>query len=100
MNQEIYADGVGNINVTGNIVRIDLMALQPQLKSENGKPVFTTNQRIVMPLEGFVQALALQQNIVQQLIEAGVLKVNAPAAEVAATANVAPETESDEQDVK
>ncbi|MCE5287578.1 MAG: hypothetical protein LLG02_17295 [Pelosinus sp.] len=30
-----------------------------------------------MPLEGFVQAIALQQNILQQLIENGVLKVDA-----------------------
>lgn len=30
-----------------------------------------------MPLEGFVQALATQQDIVKQLIEAGVLKEGA-----------------------
>ncbi|MEN6566510.1 MAG: hypothetical protein ABFC57_09415 [Veillonellales bacterium] len=84
MNQDIFADGIGNINVTKNIVRIDFAALQPQLKSENGQPVFATNQRIVMPLEGFIQGLALQQNIVQQLIQAGVLQVNAAPAPVAA----------------
>ncbi len=29
-----------------------------------------------MPLEGFVQSLATQQNIVKQLLEAGILKQN------------------------
>lgn len=77
MNPEIFADGVGNINVTGNIVRIELVSLQPQLKSENGQPVFAATQRIIMPLDGFVQALSVQQNIVQQLIQAGILTVNA-----------------------
>jgi len=77
MNQDIFVDGIGNINVTGNIVRIDLVALQPQLKSENGQPVFTNSQRIVMPLEAFLQGVNLQKNIVQQLIQAGVLQVNA-----------------------
>lgn len=90
MNQDIFADGIGNINVTGNIVRIDLVALQPQLKSENGQPVFATSQRIVMPLEGFLQSMNLQQNIIQQLVQAGVLKVNAmqnaPAAPVVTSA--------------
>ena len=84
MNQDIFADGIGNINVTGNIVRIDLVALQPQLKGEKGEPVFANNQRIVMPLDGFIQAISLQQNILQQLIQNGVLQVNA-APEAAAT---------------
>jgi len=53
------------------------VALQPQLKSENGQPVFTNSQRIVMPLEGFLQGVNLQQNVVQQLIQAGVLQMNA-----------------------
>jgi hypothetical protein len=76
MNQDIFVDGIGNINVTGNIVRIDLVALQPQLKNEKGEPVFASTQRIVMPLEGFVRSIELQQNILQQLITNGVLKVN------------------------
>ena len=74
MNQEIFADAVSAIHVTGNLVRIDLMTQQPHLKSENGQPVFDISKRIIMPLEGFVQSLAVQENIVKQLMEAGVLK--------------------------
>lgn len=76
MNQEIFADGISAIHVTGNLVRIDLMTVQPQMKSDNGQPVVEVNKRIIMPLEGFVQSLATQENIVKQLIEAGVLKQN------------------------
>jgi hypothetical protein len=76
MNQEIFADAISAVHVTGNLVRIDLMTRQPQLKSENGQPVFDISRRIIMPLEGFVQSLAIQENIVQQLIDAGVLKKN------------------------
>jgi hypothetical protein len=86
VNQDIFVDGVGNINVTGNIVRIDLVALQPQLKGENGEPVFASTQRIVMPLEGFMSAVELQQNIIQQLIQNGVLTVNQAAAAQTAAA--------------
>ena len=76
MNQEIFADGISAVHVTGNLVRLDLMTVQPQLKSDNGQPVVEVNKRIIMPLEGFIQSLATQENIVKQLIEAGVLKEN------------------------
>ena len=74
MNKEIFADAISAIHVTGNLVRIDLMTQQPHLKSDNGQPVFDVTQRIIMPLEGFVQSLAIQEDIVKQLVEAGVLK--------------------------
>ena len=77
MIQEIFADGISAIHVTGSLVRIDLMTVQPQLKSENNQPVVEVNKRIVMPLEGFIQSLATQDNIVKLLIEAGVLQQNA-----------------------
>jgi hypothetical protein len=80
MNQEIFADGISAVHVTGNLVRIDLMTVQPHLKSDNGQPVVEVNKRIIMPLEGFVQSLATQQDIVRQLVAAGVLKQNAVSA--------------------
>lgn len=76
MGTEIFADAVSAVHVTGNVVRIDLMTMQPHLKSENGQPVFDVNKRIIMPLEGFIQSFALQENIIKQLIANGVLKVN------------------------
>ena len=74
MNREIFADGISAVHVTGNLVRIDLMTMQPQLKSKDGQPVVEVNKRIIMPLEGFVQSLAVQDNIIKQLVEAGLLK--------------------------
>jgi hypothetical protein len=74
MNQEIFADTISAIHVTGNMVRIDLMTLQPHLKSDDGQPVFDISRRIIMPLDGFVQAFAVQENIVKQLITSGVLR--------------------------
>jgi hypothetical protein len=71
------------IHVTGNLVRIDLMTHQPQLKSDNGQPVFDISRRIIMPLEGFVQSLSVQEDIVNKLIAAGVVKRN-PKPEIAA----------------
>jgi hypothetical protein len=74
MNQEIYADGISAVHVTGNLIRIDLMTVQPQLKSDNGKPVVEVNKRLIMPLDGFVRSFAVQEQIMKQLLEAGVVK--------------------------
>jgi hypothetical protein len=80
MNQEIFVDGISAIHITGQLVRIDLMTLQPHLKSDNGQPVVDVSRRLIMPLEGFVQSLAVQDNIIKQLVAAGVLKQNEPGA--------------------
>ena len=45
MNREIFADGISAVHVTGNLVRIDLMTVQPQLKSKDGQPVVEVHQR-------------------------------------------------------
>ncbi len=74
MIQDIYTDGVGNIHVTGNLVRFDLITLQPNLQSENGQPVYNMTQRIIMPLEAFLQAFQLQDKVVNQLIQNGIVK--------------------------
>lgn len=74
MNQEIFADAISAIHVTGQLVRIDLMTMQPQLKSDNGQHVVDISKRIIMPLEGFIQSLSVQDNLVKQLVAAGVLK--------------------------
>lgn len=74
MNQEIFADAISAVHVTGGLVRIDLLTLQPHLKSDNGQPVVDISRRIIMPLAGFVQSLTVQDNIVKQLVEAGVLQ--------------------------
>ncbi|TWH51618.1 hypothetical protein [Sporomusa sp. KB1] len=72
--QEIFADGISGIHITNNTIRVDLMTLQPHLKSENGQPVFNINHRLILPLEGFVQGFGLQQQILKQLADAGVIK--------------------------
>ena len=76
MNKEIFADAISAVHLTGNLVRLDLMTVQPHLQSENGQPVVEVNQRLIMPLDGFVQSLAVQEDLVKKLIEAGVLKVS------------------------
>ena len=53
--KEIFADGIGQIHFAGNMVRFDFVTLQP---AENGEaPVAQSNVRVIMPPQGFLNAL-------------------------------------------
>ena len=74
---EFFSDGIGSVHVTGNLVRIDFVTLQPHLQGaaeSEGKPVFAVKHRCVMPLESFIQSLSVQEDIVQKLMAKGVVQ--------------------------
>lgn len=74
MSSELYADGIGEITITGTIVRIDLMSLSATERdaSNNPKPVF--RQRIIMPVDAFANAVDLMQKALAGLVEAGAVR--------------------------
>lgn len=77
--QEIFADGIAKCHVIGGTVRFDLGSLQP---TEDGKnPTLESNTRIVMPLQGFLSAMNIMQQMANKLVENGVLKRTEPGAE-------------------
>ena len=72
--KEIYADGVGQIHFAGGMVRYDFVTLQP---AEDGKaPEAQSNVRVIMPPQGFLAAFNSMQQLIDKLLEAGVLKKN------------------------
>ena len=80
--KEIYADGIGQVHFAGGMVRYDFVTLQP---SEDGKaPVPQSNVRIIMPPQGFLGACNSMQQLIDKLLEAGVLQKNEAAAAPAA----------------
>ena len=70
--KEIYADGMGQIHFAGNMVRFDFVTLQPT--EEGQAPVAQSNVRVIMPPQGFLSTLNSMQQLVDKLVEAGVLK--------------------------
>jgi len=75
--KEIFADGVGQIHFAGGMVRYDFVTLQPE---ENGKaPIPQSNVRVIMPPQGFLAAFNSMQQLIDKLVEAGVLQKNEPA---------------------
>lgn len=75
MNQEFYADKVSNIYVNGSTVRIDFVSLNPALQDKDGNPVYNHAVRVVIPLAGFIEGFSLGQNIINQLVDNGVLTI-------------------------
>lgn len=74
MVDEKYIDGIGEIVATGMVVRFDLLAIDPTTRGKDGKMKPVLRQRVVMPLDGFVQAVEKLGRSIPQLEKAGVIK--------------------------
>jgi len=72
--KEIYADGIGQIHFAGGMVRYDFVTLQP--KEDGMAPESQSNIRIIMPPQGFLAAFNSMQQLIDKLLEAGVLQKN------------------------
>ncbi len=73
---EIFADGISSVHFYKGTVRFDLVSLEP---SEDGKPeIVNQKDRIIMPPNGLLSVYNALQNLVNQLVDAKVLKKNEP----------------------
>jgi hypothetical protein len=74
MAEELYADGIAEITITGTIVRIDLMSLSPSERDADNNPRPVFRQRIIMPVDAFANAVDLMQKAMTGLVEAGAIR--------------------------
>ncbi len=73
-NREIFADGIGEITLSGGMVRLDLVAMVGTQKDKSQPPKMEFRQRVVMPPDGFLRSFSAMENLVKQLIDAGLVK--------------------------
>ena len=71
---DIFADGIGEITLSGGMVRMDLVTLTGSQSSSEEKPKLEFSQRVIMPPDGFLRSFSAMENLVKQLIEAGLVK--------------------------
>ncbi|MBX3419357.1 MAG: hypothetical protein KF851_17260 [Pirellulaceae bacterium] len=76
--EEIFADTIGEISLAGGMVRMDLVSLVGNQGNDENKPRFEPKCRIVMPPEGFLRSFSAMENLVKQLIDAGLIRPNQP----------------------
>jgi hypothetical protein len=72
--REIFADGVGEIVLSGGMVRMDLVVLAGSQREGGEKPRMEVRQRVVMPPDGFLRSFSAMEDLVRQLVEAGLVK--------------------------
>ena len=74
MVDEKFVDGIGDVVINGMVVRIDLLGLDPSARDDDGKMRAVVRQRIVMPVDGFVQTVEKLKGTLPNLEKAGVIK--------------------------
>ncbi len=69
----IFADRLTNLSIHNGLVRIDLGVIAGTGKTKEGKDALKleTTHQLVMPLEAFAAAVAAQQQLLKQVVEAG-----------------------------
>lgn len=69
----IFADRLTNLSVHNGLVRMDLGVIAGAGKTKEGKDALKleTTHQLVMPLESFAAAVAAQQQLIKQVVEAG-----------------------------
>ena len=70
---EVFADGMGEITLSGGMVRIDLVCLSASKKDSEGRPEVELRQRLVMPPDGFLRSFRGMEDLVEKLIKEGVV---------------------------
>ncbi|MBR4317163.1 MAG: hypothetical protein IKW23_03325 [Kiritimatiellae bacterium] len=71
---EVYADGVYQIHMLEQTIRMDLMRLQPN--PENNAPLPKPFERIIMTPQGFLRTYEAMGQIIQKLEELGFIRRN------------------------
>lgn len=72
--REFFADGIGEITLSGGMVRMDLVTLKGSQNDPENKPKLEFSQRVIMPPDGFLRSFSAMENLVKQLIDAGLVK--------------------------
>jgi len=82
MDTERFADRIGEIVISGTMVRIDLMSYSVTERDARNQPTLEFRQRIVMPVEGFVHSYGLMTEAMQRLEKKGLFRRKGPEAKV------------------
>ena len=77
MRDEVYSEGIGEVAITGPVVRLDLLTLSLEERDEKGQPKLVLCQRVVMPVEGLIRSFAVLNEAMRELEKRGVVRKHA-----------------------
>ncbi|MCW2282727.1 hypothetical protein M2323_000492 [Rhodoblastus acidophilus] len=73
MSSDIFVDRLVDIAVTGGVVRLDFANLSPAQKRDDGQPALVFSQRVVLPIEAFVELGDTVAKMISIMVEKGTL---------------------------
>lgn len=73
----IFIDGIGNISMSDSVIRFDLVGLD---QGSGDKPTPVKIGAMAMTLPGFLRTVDQMNQVVNKLVEQGILKRNEPVA--------------------
>lgn len=79
---DLFADRIGNVTITGGLVRIEFLRMKPPSQT-NHQVAFDVSGQMVMPIDGFLRSIEVMTRLRQRLIDEGVLKASPASAPVA-----------------
>lgn len=71
MSHTIFADGIGEISVSGGVVRIELVT---SIKRSTKETERRSAGMIAVPIEGFANLVPPLQQVLQKMVDEGVVK--------------------------
>lgn len=78
MQEEIFADGIGSIVFDGGVMRIDLVSRALGKRENDAKPQMVFKQRIIMPVEGFLESYKIIREILEKMEQSGLITNQSP----------------------
>ena len=84
ISEQSFIDGVGDIRLRDGIIRMDLLALSPTRRDQEGSPVPQFVDQLVMSPRAFLRMVSALGDTVRQMQEKGMLGSAAEAGEEAA----------------
>ena len=74
MTKELFCEGVGEVAITGSVVRLDLVTLSLEERDDRGQPKLILRKRVVMPIEGFLRSYGVIGQAMAELEKKGVIR--------------------------
>jgi hypothetical protein len=72
---QVFIDGAGEIRIHDGLIRIDLLAMSPTLREENGQPTPAFVQQLVMSPAAFMRLVGSLGTTLKNLEKRGLLKL-------------------------
>ena len=97
MKPEIFADGFSHVTFRNGMIRLEVGSLPIEEVEAGQQPQIEGHHRLVLTPQGFLQGLALMQDLARKLADAGVIRRQEQQPDVAANAAAAPSPDTSDK---